>query len=285
MPGRVVMQALSPPTDAQPQECACEDDAAVQYRVLTLNAKEVDWITAPVAREYSLTIVHNGQELVTLLCSPGEERHLVLGFLASEGIITKAVEVTKITFDTDHGFVWVESTSTKPPVGDALLKRCLTACCSRGRAGLCFANDGDLVHTVKSGVRLSQEAIAHYSKTLDALSVTYRATGGVHGGALFKENEMLCFSQDMGRHNVLDKLYGYCLDHGIAMQDMILSFSGRVSTEVLLKVNKMNIPVIVAQGAPSTQALELAEKLHITIIGFAREDSCSVYTHAERICT
>ena len=285
MPARVVTQAPSPLTDAQAQEYTFEDNAAALYRVLTLDGKEADWITAPVAIEYSLTITHNGQELATLLCSPGEERHLALGFLASEGIITNACEVTKVTFDTDHGFVWVESTSTKPPVGDVFLKRCLTACCGRGRAGQCFANDGDLVHTVKSGVRLSQQAIAHYSNTLDALSVTFRATGGVHGGALFKENKMLCFSQDMGRHNVLDKLYGYCLDHEIAMQDIILSFSGRVSTEVLLKANKMNIPVIVARGAPSTQAIELAEKLHITIIGFAREDRCNVYTHAERICT
>jgi FdhD protein len=96
---------------------------------------------------------------------------------------------------------------------------------------------------------------------------------------------MLCFSQDVGRHNVLDKLYGSCLDQGISMKDIVLSFSGRVTSEILLKVSKMNIPIIVARGAPSTLALGLANDLNITVAGFARKDRCSVYTHTERIRT
>lgn len=270
---------------AQGQTPSPGPSGVIPHSVLRMTETGVFRAEYPVVEEYPLTIHHNDQELVTLLCSPGEERHLVLGFLASEGVIASTAEVSQIDIDTAHGLAWVESTAERPPTGDTFLKRCLTACCGRGRAGLYFANDSRLVRRVKSRVRLSQADIKHYVLALEDLSVTFRETGGVHGGALFAAGRLVCFSQDVGRHNVLDKLYGCCLDQGIPMKDMILSFSGRVSSEILLKVSKMNVPVIIARAAPTTLALGLAEDLGITVVAFARGDRCSVYTHTERIRT
>jgi len=236
-----------------------------------------------VVEEYPLTIYHNDEELVTMLCSPGDEKYLVLGFLASEGVIASPSEINVLDVDMKNGIAWVETSAHSPRPPDMFLKRCLTACCGRGRAGLHFANDAKLVHRVESRVRLSFEDIRRCAETLAALSVTFQATGGVHSGVLFAEGVPVCFCQDIGRHNVLDKLYGSCLDQGIALADLILSFSGRVSSEIVLKVSKMNVPVLVARAAPTSLALGQAEQLGITVVGFARGGGCNVYTHGQRV--
>lgn len=283
MPGLELSGEQPERRGARPEADITSASGVVRRSILRLRGAMGSWTEDPIVEEYPLTIYHNDEELVTMLCSPGDERHLVLGFLASEGVIASPADVARITIDMPNGLAWVESLGTRPHATNMFLKRCLTACCGRGRAGLHFANDAHLVHTVESRVRLTPEDIQRHVQSLEELSVTFQATGGVHNGALFASGRIVCFSQDIGRHNVLDKLYGYCLGGGIPMNDLILSFSGRVSSEIVLKVSKMNIPVVIARTAPTSLALGLAEDLGITVIGFARGEDCNVYTHAERI--
>lgn len=88
---------------------------------------------------------------------------------------------------------------------------------------------------------------------------------------------------DIGRHNALDKLYGYCLKHHISIRDKVVVFSGRISSEILLKVAKIGCEVVLSKSAPTELALNLAEELRITTVGFIRSDSLNIYTCPERI--
>ncbi|AFH84834.1 Formate dehydrogenase accessory protein FdhD [Bacillus anthracis str. H9401] len=88
---------------------------------------------------------------------------------------------------------------------------------------------------------------------------------------------------DIGRHNALDKIYGYCLKNNISIGDKIIVFSGRISSEILLKVAKIGCEIILSKSAPTELALQLAEELGITTIGFIRNQSLNVYTHPERV--
>ena len=118
---------------------------------------------------------------------------------------------------------------------------------------------------------------------LDELSETFRATGGAHNGVLFAHGEPICFQQDIGRHNVLDKIHGYCLASAISMTECVLAFSDRVSSEIVIKLSKMRIPIVIACSAPTSLGLEIAENLGITVIGFAKYGRCNVHTHGERV--
>lgn len=111
----------------------------------------------------------------------------------------------------------------------------------------------------------------------------FKQTGGVHNAALCNVNGIILSRMDIGRHNALDKIYGYCLRNNISMQDKIIVFSGRLSSEILLKVSKIGCEIVLSKSAPTELALQLAEQLGITTVGFIRQQALNIYTQPQRI--
>lgn len=236
-----------------------------------------------VSEEEPLTLYLNGKELVTMLCSPLEQRYLALGFLVSEGMIASIEDLTQFTMDSERGLIWVEAEKVPHNAGQMYLKRCLTACCGRGRAEFYFANDGRVSKMIESKLRVRAQDINRYARMLEQASATHRVTYGVHSGAMAANGTLVCFAEDIGRHNVFDKLYGKCLEGGVSPADKIIVFSGRVSSEIILKVSKMGVPVVVARSVPTSLAIDMALKLGITLICIAKGDWFHVYTHTDRV--
>jgi len=114
-------------------------------------------------------------------------------------------------------------------------------------------------------------------------SEVYRATHGVHSAALCDTDNILLFSEDIGRHNALDKIFGECILNSIPVNDRIIITSGRISSEMLLKVTKRQVPVIVSKSAPTDLGVKLANDLGITLIGFVRGKRMKVYTEDWRV--
>ncbi|WP_425060576.1 Sulfur carrier protein FdhD [Sporomusa carbonis] len=253
------------------------------YPVIKIRDGEVTKTEEQVVEEIPLTIYLNGKELVTMLASSGEENYLVIGFLATEGIIAKPGDIKKMDVDIRRGIIDVETVTGETAAEKMFLKRYLTACCGKGRSTFYFANDLLTAHRITTDITLTPQEIINYSEMLEAKSHTFRLTGGVHGGALAANGKFVCWSQDVGRHNVFDKIYGRCLVEEITTSDKIIMFSGRISSEILLKVSKMNIPIIISRAAPSSLAIDMAEELGITVIGFARDNRMNIYSHPERV--
>ncbi len=111
----------------------------------------------------------------------------------------------------------------------------------------------------------------------------YSQTGGSHSAAIADEKKILVFREDIGRHNAIDKVIGRSLEEDIFLEDKILLTSGRISSEVLLKAQKCHIPIIISRGAPTNQAVKLAQEMDITVSGFVRGKSMNIYTKPERI--
>jgi len=116
-------------------------------------------------------------------------------------------------------------------------------------------------------------------------SSIYRMTGGVHSAALCDRKHILVFADDIGRHNAIDKIFGQCLLENIPIGENIILTSGRISSEILLKVAKRKIPMIISKSAPTDLGVRLAEDLGITLIGFARGRRMNVYAHDRRMVT
>ena len=130
---------------------------------------------------------------------------------------------------------------------------------------------------------LAKDIFACADKLLSELSTTHDKTNGVHSGVLLDGKKILLFREDIGRHNVFDKIFGAALRQNIFLGDKALIFSGRCSSEMILKVVRMNIPVVVAKSVPTNFSIKLAEKFGITLAGRLRADSFCIYTNPQRI--
>lgn len=235
-----------------------------------------------VVREVPVTLYLNDQEFVTLVCSPGEIKELAVGFLCSEGVLMKRENLKSILINEDDGLIWAE-TAGESTSQEMFLKRFVTSCCGRGRASFYFVNDTRGVAQVESSLRVAPKDIFYLIDQLEKLSGVFKKTGGAHSAALCRPDSFVFFYEDIGRHNAVDKIFGRCFLDGISYSDKILVFSGRISSEILIKVAKMGIPIIVSRSAPTELAVKLADNLGITVVGFAREGRLSVYTHHKRV--
>ena len=250
--------------------------------ILRLTEEGKSSIEGVVVREFALTIILNNQELVTLLCSPTNLKYLTVGFLFSEGLLNRKDEVKKIVVDDRRGVVRVEAEGAGDLDRDVLFKRLITSGCGRGAS---FYSAADVQNQAKVESRL--EVAAHDVLTLVSdfqhRSLVYKETGGVHSAALCDTRDILIFSEDIGRHNAVDKIFGECLLKDITTDNRLIITSGRVSSEILLKVAKRSIPVLVSKSAPADLGVKLATDLGVTLVGFARGKRMNVYAHGWRI--
>lgn len=234
------------------------------------------------AREFPLTIMLNGEQLVTVLCSPGELEALAVGFLFSEGFIRTREEVTGLTLDAEGGIVRIRTAEGKAADEKLFAKRVLTTGCGRGMAFYSYA-DLDRKKKVVSDLQVTPEAVLSLSRRFQGSSSLYRLTHGVHSAALCDPENILFFAEDIGRHNAVDKVLGHCLLEGIAVAHRILITSGRISSEILFKTAGSGIPILVSKSAPTDMGVDLARELSVTLIGFVRGGAMNVYAGRERI--
>ncbi len=253
-----------------------------KFPILRLTAESRSAIEDIVAREFPLTIILDNQELVTLLCSPANLKYLAVGFLFSEGLLENKDEIKKIIVDDRRGVVRVETGGEREPARDILFKRIITSGCGRG-ASFYSAADAQSQAKIESQVEISTPGIIALVSEFQHRSQVYRATGGVHSAALCDTKAILVFSEDIGRHNAIDKIFGECILKDIPTDERIIITSGRISSEILLKVAKRNIPIIVSKSAPTDLGVRLAGDLGITLIGFVRGKRMNAYTNDWRI--
>jgi FdhD protein len=251
-------------------------------RVLHVGREGVGIRTGWTAREFPLTIMLNGEQLVTVLCSPGDLEALAVGFLYSEGMIRTKEEITALTLDAERGIVRIRTAEDKTADGKLFMKRVLTTGCGRGMAFYSYA-DLDRKKRVQSDLRVTPAEVLELSRRFQGASELYRTTHGVHSAALCDSREMLVFAEDIGRHNAVDKVIGRCLREEIPVADRILITSGRISSEILFKAAGSGIPVIVSKSAPTDMGVDLALELGITLVGFVRGGGMNVYAGEERI--
>ena len=237
-----------------------------------------------VIKELPLTIILNNQELVTLLCSPVDLEHLAVGFLFSEGLLNSKDEIKKVIVDNRKGVVRVETVEDKELDSELVFRRLITSGCGRG-ASLYNAADLQTLAKVESRNEISIPEVFTLVKEFQRSSPVYKASGGVHSAVLCDTQNILIFNEDIGRHNAIDKIFGKCLLEDIPTDGRIIVTSGRVSSEILLKVAKRNIPIIISVSAPTDVAVRLADSLDIALVGFVRGSRLNIYTHNWRIKT
>ncbi|WP_028307477.1 formate dehydrogenase accessory sulfurtransferase FdhD [Desulfitibacter alkalitolerans] len=233
-----------------------------------------------IAEEKPITIYLNGEEVVTLLCTPEYLQDLAVGFLTAEGLLSRDSD-TKTNLDLNKGIVWVEGSQTSKFGKLSFAKRLITTGCGKGTSMYHYHSQRK---PVTSHLEIPVDVLFAGLKAMHSRSDLYQTTGGVHSSALMsKSGDIIVFREDVGRHNAADKILGFCLNNNIVLEDKVFLTSGRISSEIVGKVAQMEIPILVSRAAPTTLAIDLAKEFGLTVTGFVRGRRANIYSNPQRI--
>lgn len=253
-----------------------------------------------VVVEEPLEIRLNGQPVAVLLRTPGLEKELATGFCLGEGLVAHASDVALVRHCGRTGPDDLSSSEDQADPLDGSRNR-VDVTLMPGSASV--AEQPDLVRLIRSGcgrtngaslaeglvpvpsdLRIPVDILPRFAGQITRQQAAYRAAGGIHAAAIFDDRgraHVVC--EDIGRHNAVDKAVGYCLLRGIALHDKILVSTGRASYDMVAKGIRMGIPILASISSPTSLAVELAEALNCTLLGYLRGKAMNVYTHGWRI--
>lgn len=237
----------------------------------------VNTVAHGVVEEVLACISVNGRELATFMCTPLRLEELAVGFLRSEGFIRTLADIDVMTLAESGACVdiWLRDLSFEPPA-----RKIITSGCG---GGVTF-DDLSKRHAPLAPMRsVTPTQVVDLIQKLHLAAELYNEVRGVHTSALSDGADLLLVAQDVGRHNTIDRLWGQALQQGIETAGQILLASGRISSEMLSKAVKMNIPIVVSRTSPTSLSVELGRAWGVTIIGYARGNTFRVYTAPERV--
>jgi FdhD protein len=229
-----------------------------------------------VAVEEPLEIRINGMAVAVTMRTPGHDEELALGFCSTEGL---APRNANLPADLAANTVEVAANGAPTPRNFYTSSSC--GVCGKGALEAVAVE----APRVESQLRVIADLVMQLPDRLRTAQAAFAATGGLHATGLFApDGELLCVREDVGRHNAMDKVIGWAFGNGrLPLSGDILCVSGRLSFELVQKAAVAGCPLLVAVGAPSTLAVELAADRGVTLCGFVRDGRMNVYTEPWRI--
>ena len=232
-----------------------------------------------VAVEEPLEIHINGSPWVTTMRTPGQDDALAIGLLYTEGILSNSSEVT--TIELEENVIIIQGDLSAEGHTRGFVRSSSCGVCGSASLESVLARNPPKIPA--DGFSLQFGDIEQLIEKLNSSQSFFQTTGGMHAVALFDQSlELVNLSEDVGRHNAMDKIIGQSIDK-LPLSRFGFLLSGRVSFEMVQKAVMVGSPCIIAIGAPTSLAIQLARQHGMTLIGFARESRCNIYTGAWRI--
>ena len=226
--------------------------------------------------EQSVSLTVNGAIWLTFMCSPVDLEALAAGFLFNENIISNKSEIEDIRVCEHHDNVdiWLNR-SVEEPINWRRTSGCT--------GGYTTAVLDEVEPVPPDQLVLEPDQILGLIRNLFESQDIYRKSGGVHSSALASGNSLLFQLEDVGRHNTLDKIAGKVLLESLNVKDKIILTTGRISSEMLQKAARLKASMLISRTSPTSMSIDLATRLGITMIGYARGHRFNVYTHPARV--
>lgn len=250
-----------------------------------------------VVVEEPLEIRIAGDALAVTMRTPGQDEDLALGFLFAEGLIRTAADVGRVAHCGRPGDDGYGNTVDVIPGPGAVLDPDRVRSSRRGTlitaaCGVCGRQSiDDLLARLEPwgegeprGLTVSVDVLGRCTRELREEQANFARTGGVHAASLLdRSGQILTVAEDVGRHNAVDKVIGALLREGRLGEATMLVVSGRASFEIVQKAAVARVPIVAAVSAPTSLAVDLAERLGLTLCGFVREGRLNIYAHSERV--
>ncbi|MDD1783043.1 formate dehydrogenase accessory sulfurtransferase FdhD [Enterovibrio sp. ZSDZ35] len=238
-------------------------------------------LTKQIACERALTVYLNWREIVTLMTLGARPDMLVLGYLKNQGLINDADALDSVIIDWETQSAAVVTREENASIEETLSQKTVTSGCGQGTM---FGNVMKRLETLKLQTpTIKQSTLYGLLEALTHHNDTYKAAGAVHGCAVCKGTEILSFVEDIGRHNAVDTLTGEMWLEGETGNDKVFYTTGRLTSEMVIKVAQMGIPVLLSRSGVTQMGYDLANQLGITMIARAKGHRFQVFNGAENI--
>jgi FdhD protein len=250
---------------------------------LHYSSSKIEPETANIMTETPVTLMVNGNYWLTFMCTPKDQEDLAVGFLYNEEIIHSLTEIENLHLcdKGDMVDIWLNHPVTPPSRWQR------TSGCTGGFTSTSIENEIEgeisLPAPILNHSQFDPEKILSLLKDMYQLQELYSQMRGVHCSALSDGKKLLVVSEDIGRHNTLDKISGNLLRTGLSVSNPILLTTGRISSEMAMKAGHIKAEVVVSRTSPSSRAVRYADQMQITIIGYAGYGKFNLYTHPGRL--
>jgi len=273
-----------------------------EYKVFKFKSKNLDNFNDHISIEEPVEIIIRYKDkeiwvektISVTMRTPGDDEDLVRGFLFNEKIIEKIDYIEKIEltgkpteqYGLKNKIIVTINNSDNIDV-DKIKRNFLT----NSSCGVCGKSSLDALEIIKkdkilkSNPKISKEVLMSSPKKLRKNQSEFSKTGGIHASGLFSaQGDIVAIKEDVGRHNALDKLIGYALKENLLDNtSQFLACSGRLNFDLVQKALMANIGILIGVGAPTSLAIDLANKFDMTLVGFVKEDSFNIYSNKDRI--
>jgi len=251
----------------------------------TLSVQAMDeygeWRDGHIAAEHPLTVYVDKCEVVTLMTMGCEPELLVLGWLRNQNMLQSLDQVKAVQVDWEAEAAAVTTFAGIDKLNEKLAHKTVTSGCGQGTVF------GDMMDNLEQlrlpTVTLKQSLVYDLLANLNAYNEIYKQAGAVHGCALCQGTEILAFVEDVGRHNAVDALAGYMWLHDMAGSDKIFYTTGRLTSEMVMKVAQMGIPILLSRSGATQMGLEMAQKVGVILIARAKGRHFLVYNGAMQV--
>jgi FdhD protein len=273
-----------------------------EYKVFKFKSKNLDNFNDHISIEEPVEIIIRYKDkeiwvektISVTMRTPGDDEDLVRGFLFNEKIIEKIDYIEKIEltgkpteqYGLKNKIIVTINNSDNIDV-DKIKRNFLT----NSSCGVCGKSSLDALEIIKkdkilkSNPKISKEVLMSSPKKLRQNQSEFSKTGGIHASGLFTaQGDIVAIKEDVGRHNALDKLIGFSLKENLLDNtSQFLACSGRLNFDLVQKALMANIGILIGVGAPTSLAIDLANKFDMTLVGFVKEDSFNIYSNKDRI--
>jgi FdhD protein len=237
-------------------------------------------VTVSVPVERALTLYLNSQEIVTMMTINDYPEYLAIGYLLNQNMLKPSDVVTEVEYDDDLQVVVVR-TELGTNYEQKLRKRTLTSGCAQGTAF------GDLMEALETitlpSAQLRTSWLYQMTHVINTTPSLYLEAGAIHGCVLCVQGNPVCYMEDVGRHNAVDKIAGWMYRHHIDASDKILYTTGRLTSEMTIKTVRMGIPILVSRSGFTAWGVELARQVGLTLVGRARGKRFAALSGQDRI--
>ncbi|TET20438.1 formate dehydrogenase accessory sulfurtransferase FdhD [Candidatus Bathyarchaeota archaeon] len=253
-----------------------------KIKKINLREKSVKFVDELIAVEAPVNIYVNDQHVVTLFSLPTQLKELGIGWLLSQAIVKSIDEIISVQVKENNVRISCSGkVETRIKAGKTM--RIVDSACGSTIDNFLFLIDRMIKPFADSDYGVKAEKILQFVKVLNEKSTLFKLTGGTHSAAIFHEEKLVAFAEDIGRHNAVDKVIGAAAMKKVEFSKCVIVSSGRQPANMVLKAARVGIPIVASIAGPVYSGVDIAIKTGVTLICFVRGQRMNVYSYPERV--